>query len=344
MKIKKTFGVLSVRIAFALAVFAAPCHAVNRVFLLGGQSNMVGQGINSELVPPYSEAQNDVNYWVSGGWVPLAPGFGNNSASFGPEVAFGRAIKDALPDDTIYLVKYAVNGTALFNDWKPTTGPQYIGFMDTVNAALSNLVASGIDYEISGMLWMQGESDAYEGQAASYETNLVAFVTDMRAQFNTPKMPFAIARVRDYYGGTLPPVVGDQTDPTQADVVRAAQVAVAGYTPYSSWFDTDGYQMVNSGHYGTQGQLDLGRDFATATLAYIPSVLRIGAAGPDLVLRWDSREGAVYTLLGSEDLAADPVVWSVIESNIAATLPNNILTNPLPAASAKFYAVERNAS
>ena len=101
--------------------------------------------------------------------------------------------------------------------------------------------------------------------------------------------------------------------------------------------------MVNSGHYGTQGQLDLGRDFATATLAYIPSVLRIGAAGPDLVLRWDSREGAVYTLLGSEDLAADPVVWSVIESNIAATLPDNILTNPLPAASAKFYAVERNA-
>jgi len=293
---------------------------------------MVGQGINTELVPPYNAAQNDVNYW-DGAWIPLAPGFGNHSYEFGPEVAFGRAIKDALPDDTIYLVKYAVNGTALYNDWNPTNGQQYIGFTNTVNSALSNLETNGINYEISGMLWMQGESDALEDQAASYETNLINFIADIRSQFSTPEMPFIIARVRNYYGGTS----------GQADIVRAAQVTVAESMPYVSWFDTDAYQMVNSGHYGTQGQLDLGNDFVTANLAYIPSVLTISVVGSDLILRWDSRVESTYTLLGSEDLAVDPPVWSIIESNITATLPDNVLTNPLPTAPARYYVIERDA-
>jgi hypothetical protein len=102
------------------------CRAGNRVFLLCGQSNMVGQGSNSELSAPYSATQTDVNFWKNG-WVSLAPGFGNNSSMFGPEVSFGRAIKDAYPSDGLYLIKYAVNGTALYNDWAPppTSGPQY---------------------------------------------------------------------------------------------------------------------------------------------------------------------------------------------------------------------------
>lgn len=312
-----------------------PCHATHRVFLLGGQSNMVGQGINAELVPPYNDTQNDVNYW-NGAWVPLATGFGWHSYEFGPEVAFGRAIKDALPDDTIYLVKYAANGTALYNDWSPTTGAQYIGFMDTVNSALTDLETNGINYEISGMLWMQGESDALEGEASSYETNLLNFITVMRAAFSTPEMPFIIARVRDYYGG-------GGTPPTQADLVRAAQVTVAESTSYVSWFDTDAYQMVNSGHYGTQGQLDMGNDFATANLAYIPSVLKINVVDSDLVFRWDSRAESTYTLFGSGDLAADPPIWSIIESNIIATLPDTVLTNPLSTAPARYYVIERDA-
>jgi len=325
----------------------APCHAINRVFLLGGQSNMVGRGLTAELVSPYDAAQNDVNYWFSGFWVSLSPGFGYDSGAFGPEVAFGRAIKDALPNDTIYLVKYAKNGTALYNGWKPTDGDEYIAFMNTVNPALANLTANGINYEISGMLWMQGESDAYEGQAASYETNLVNFIADMRTQFNTPEMPFIIARVLTYYGGdTIPLYSGTQTDPNQAEVVRAAQVTVAESTPYASWFDTDAYQIaIMLGHYGTQGQLDLGNDFATAILAYIPlpPSVKIDIAESIIVLSWNSTTGATYTVRRNGDLGQEPSSWSLVVGGIPASPPENAITIPLPVASSMFYVVERNA-
>jgi hypothetical protein len=251
--------------AFEDAVVSPPPPATagrTRVFLLAGQSNMQGLGYNSELTPPYDAPQTDVSYWSGGTWVDLAPGFGYQGDMFGPEVSFGRAIKDALTVDTIHLVKYAVSGTALYNDWAPPSGPQYTGFMNTANAALANLDAAGVDYEIAGILWMQGESDAHENQAASYETNLRNFIADMRVRFSDPDLPFIVARVRDYFGGAS----------GQAAIVRAAQVAVADTTAGVEWFDTDTYPLstAHPGHYDTQGQLSLGLDFADTYLATGP--------------------------------------------------------------------------
>lgn len=233
---------------------------------------MVGLGVSSELTPPYDVPQEDVKFW-NDGWVPLSPGFGNKSDNFGPEVSFGRAIKEALPEDTIYLVKYGSNGKALYNDFKPYIGRHYLKMMDTFRAALANLDEAGIDYEISGMLWMQGESDAYESQAVAYEANLIRFIEVMRKEFDAPEMPFIIARVLNYFGGIEPPKIGEQSEPTQAYIVRTTQVRVAENTAFTAWFDTDDYAVVDPisdrGHYGTQGQLDLGKDFASAVLEFV---------------------------------------------------------------------------
>lgn len=255
--------------AFLLPVIS---HATNRVFLLGGQSNMVGMGVSSELEAPYNAPQDDVTIW-NNGWVPLSSDFDNRPNHFGPELSFGRTIKEALPDDTIYLVKYGSNGKALYDDFKPYTGRYYMEMMKTFRAALANLDDAGIEYEISGMLWMQGESDAYESEAFGYEANLTSFIEVMRKEFSTPEMPFILGRVLNYFGGMRPPKIGEQTDPAQASIVRASQVRVAERTPNVAWIDTDGYAVVdpasNPGHYGTQGLLDMGKDFASAALDLI---------------------------------------------------------------------------
>jgi len=220
-----------------------------KVFLLGGQSNMAGQIYKGGLKPPYSEAFPEVMIWhyKRGKWMSLAP-----AHRVGPEIAFGHAIAKALPDDNIRLVKYAINGTALYKQWAPTTGPMYIGFMKAAKGALADLESKRIPYEIAGMLWLQGESDAVDKKGAEYEKNLSAFIKLMRNEFKTPDMPFIIARVRNFYGKGA-----------QAKMVRKAQQALAKKMKNVAWFDTDDLNpLINGGHYNLQNTIILGNRFA----------------------------------------------------------------------------------
>lgn len=231
-----------------------------RVFFMAGQSNMLGYGISSELTAPYNEDFPAVRYWNGANWVNLRTGFGR-ATDFGPEIYFGHTLNEALPTDTIYLVKFAVGGTSLWNHWKPNTGVWHTEFVSRATGALARLEADGVNYEVSAMLWMQGESDADENRGAFYEANLRGFITDMRTRFGISDLPFYLGRVRDYYGTAV-----------QSSLVRNAQVAVADSTNYVEWFDTDVFgDLIEGGHYDTDGQAQMGTTFANIYLASGPS-------------------------------------------------------------------------
>ena len=229
-----------------------------KVFLLGGQSNMVGIAPASELKPPYDKPPANVTVWSprEQKWVPLSPEVVNSRGLFGPEISFGHAIAAALPGEDVRLVKYAASGTALYNDWAPTDGKQYQRFMVTVKPALANLEAAGTKYEVAGMMWLQGESDAAERKGDTYEANLTAFIAHMREQFAAPEMPFIIARVLNEYGRKS----------GHATLVRDAQVKVAADTQNVECFDTDDLPPMhpknNRGHYNGVGLIEIGKRFA----------------------------------------------------------------------------------
>ena len=226
-----------------------------KIFFLCGQSNMLGGDKATKLKPPYSEPLPKIKIWKSKGeqWLPLGPKAVNYKGRFGPEISFGHALAKAFPDEDIRLVKYAVGGTALHDDWSPTAkGRQYTGFMKAAKSALAELTASGTKYEVAGMLWLQGESDAGEKKADRYEDNLTKFIAHMRTAFKTPDMPFIIARVRSHYGGKT----------GQAKIVRDAQVKVGDTVKFAGWFDTDDCSMVNAGHYDAAGLIEIGKRFA----------------------------------------------------------------------------------
>ena len=218
---------------------------------------MVGEGGNAaDLKAPYNVPFPEIKIWQAktNQWSALAP-----ASQFGPELSFGHAMAKAFPNDDIRLVKYAANGTALYNDWAPTTGAQYVAFMDTVKGALADLDAGNVKYDIAGMLWLQGESDAKEYKGKDYKNNLLAFIEHIRAKFKTPEMPFIIARVRDFYGKGA-----------QAGMVRDAQESVAQSTKYVAWFDTDDCgQLIKGGHYGSAGLIEIGNRFASQYVAMV---------------------------------------------------------------------------
>lgn len=254
---------------FGLVLAGMPATAANKVFLLGGQSNMVGVGVTSELVGPlakYSGPQTGVYFWIGGttGWAPLQAGQ-STPGRFGPEMAFGYAMHNAFPRDTIYLVKYAVSGSMLADNpanpahesgtWAPNASriptQLYPAFKATVDAALANL--TGKNPVIAGMLWMQGESDAYlTADAAAYKDNLTRLIKTVRTAFNAPNMMFVIAQITTAYGS-----------PSDNALVQAAQAAIPGKIAHAAWFPTHDLQRLpNDGHYATQGQIDLGLRFA----------------------------------------------------------------------------------
>ena len=248
-------AICTIVITMCLALATRPATAATKVFLLGGQSNMGGNGVVAELLSPYSLPQPAVKFWNNNStdWVALQGGFGNSPANFGPEVTFGYTLHTLFPNDDIYLVKYGITSTSLAVNWNPDgTGASYNTFKTTAKTAIQNLVADGKSPVIAGMIWMQGEEDTYtEATATAYHANLTDFITTVRSDFATPDMKFVVGRILS------------STGPAAYNaLVQNAQMTVPGEVGHASWINTDDLQIGNVGHYGTQGQIDLGVRFA----------------------------------------------------------------------------------
>jgi len=247
-------------LAAAVLLLAIQAHADHvKVFLLGGQSNMVGNfTLSSELPAALQDPQADVLYYP-GALTTLRPGFG---LEFGPEVSFGRSVADAFPAETFCLIQRAVNGSSLLVSWNPATGTSYAAFRTRVESGLAALTAAGHSYEIVGMLWTQGEAEAANGTTTpTYQAALNEFIADVRSRYG-PNLPFFVSRLSS--GQTSIPANGLST-------IRAAQEAVATNDPHTYLVDTDAITLGSDNvHFSSAGQVSLGQAFG---LAYADSVV-----------------------------------------------------------------------
>jgi len=198
-----------------------------KVFLLMGQSNMNGRGnidvLKSKLTkdlpdkypPSLVEMRDDV--WITGANgngisnqmsnVRLEPGFAQFKY-FGPELAFGHAMGDHF-DEKVLLIKIFGGGTPLATHWTspgaakrtnrqgPLKGRRagFQGAFHKTKEALDSLAtliegyAPKQGYQIMGVVWVHGNADGGR-YAKEYEDNLTDFITDLRALFGLPGLPF----------------------------------------------------------------------------------------------------------------------------------------------------------
>ncbi len=237
-----------------------------RVYILAGQSNMVGVGANSALTSQYTAPLDVVQIYASNrpGWKDLAPGFGASTSYIGPELGFGHAMLDGLDGEPILLIKHAVGGTNLAAQWNPDTpGPQYATLLNTVNAAMSSLQGQYLP-RYAGFLWMQGEADAQDAtMAPEYADNIENFIEQVRIDFGDPNLPFALGRIAP--NETYWPV-----SEGLGELVRNAQAAAAANIDHAYMIDTDDLTMnADNVHYDTAGLLEMGRRFANAMMVDI---------------------------------------------------------------------------
>ena len=277
--------VLTPAVAGLIALTAGQTHAQTHyeLVLLGGQSNMSGSGSSPTGLPTspvnLQQPQDDVFFFYrqngQGNAVQttLRPGSGKNG-DFGPEVTFGRTVADALPGVNLGLIKHAQGGTSLADDWDPTTGNTYQNFKQTVSDALSAITTNGDTYEITAMLWTQGESDGLENKHAQYQANLTAFIADVRSEYGSD-LPFFLSQISI-----------NQTAVSNLAAIRGAQSAVALADPDTYLIDTDSFS-TGTIHFDANGQIALGEAYADAYLAVVPepgSLVLMGLGGL-LVLR-----------------------------------------------------------
>jgi len=238
----------------AVVLSALPLRAGQpvKVFILAGQSNMVGAG-RVEGDPARNEGQGSLSYLAekdpkykhlktgSGKWVErddvsiwfldrkgeLAPGFGSNGGTIGPELGFGNVVGDAC-DAPVLLIKTAWGGKSLAVDFRPpssggTVGPFYTEMFTHVKAVLENLKKEfpryKDGYEIAGFGWHQGWNDGCDmGMSQEYEENLGNLIRDVRKELGVENLPFVIAD--SGFGGK-----GETND--RRLMIRAAQAAPA---------------------------------------------------------------------------------------------------------------------
>ncbi|HVT86813.1 MAG TPA: sialate O-acetylesterase [Chitinophagaceae bacterium] len=192
--------------AFIFPIFSVAQQPV-KVFILAGQSNMVGHGevyananrraigsleyeVDHDQAGLYKNVVDKNGNWKvrPDVWVrfdreeqglkkgDLSVGYGATDKEIGPEFQFGNVMGDYFPEQVL-LIKTAWGGKSLGVDFRPpgsggTAGIFYKKMIEDVHTALNNLPSEfpaykGQGYELAGFVWNQGWNDA--GDSALYK-------------------------------------------------------------------------------------------------------------------------------------------------------------------------------
>lgn len=260
---------------------------------------MDGYGRNSEL--PDSLITEFQKVWIfhgnptpdekenggMGKWDVLKPGHGvgfssdriNNNLSdrFGIELSFAKKLQELYPNEKIALIKYSRGGSSIDSlaagqygswevDYTGTNGiNQYDNFLVTIKEALStnDINDDGKEDLIipSGIIWMQGESDAAHTEeiANRYYSNLKRLMDLIRASLHTDDLPVVLGKISDSWNNKDGKVwvYGELVQYAQEKYAKTDKnAAIVRSTRY--------YKYSDPAHYDSNGYIDLGEKFADA--------------------------------------------------------------------------------
>ncbi|WP_437682194.1 sialate O-acetylesterase [Sorangium sp. So ce131] len=270
------------RIALAAGVLSlstpAPAQPV-KVFVLAGQSNMVGYGVGAEL-PAELESQPDVWYdhynpdareggiyaaATSDDWGPLEPK--GEAHRYGPEITFGRAMAEAYPQHRIAIVKMAQGGTNIVGHWGRGLAPDpealyksqlyhaLLGALDSATYAGDNALlypgeATRLDRALA-RLQAEGHEHEIAGLIWMQGENEAAWAggldygDTLRGFITALRQDLGLPELRVVLGRVSDNLYPANGGPVAAgremyiDAVRAAQVEIAEADPHIAWVDTD---------------------------------------------------------------------------------------------------------
>lgn len=196
------------------------------IVILAGQSNAEGHTYVSELkkrISPdvyrlyESKLSTKIKYncdqsrnkseWFEN--VKLGQGF--NSSRFGPEIGMAATFENADLERDLYIFKYTVGATSIYNDWKsPKSGNQgrlYNSFIIDLMETLGGLEEEGYIPHVKAICWMQGEADSQNTTSTAkyqeYEKNLFDDINEVICDYvDDESINIVDAYISDYSAWT----------------------------------------------------------------------------------------------------------------------------------------------
>lgn len=224
-------------------VISMALSAKTHIYLLAGQSNMMGKTQTQELPAFYRQTPKNVHFYYQGRKRQLA-----DDVYFGPEVAFAHEVAKALPNDQHIIIKYVASGSYI-REWSPTQ-PLYQGLLRQITLLKLPDALSTID----AIVWMQGESDCRSVQLAQqYGQRLNQFITKLRRDLKSPNSLFIM-------GGVSPQNKGFPA----IEQVRVQQQKVHQTVTNTRYIETNDLPTFDNTHFNTAGLIELGKRFAAA--------------------------------------------------------------------------------
>lgn len=271
------------------------------VYLIGGQSNAVGFGMDNDREVQNSDSryrtgfENVLYFSTQERWngsrfdtefVPVKIGYGVSTDRSGAEIGIASALGDN--GEMNAVIKCAWGATYLYPDYQANiskthgtwTSPSYIEdkdvdtstnkligrmyswFEQTLAKGISKLIEDGYTPIIKGMWWMQGESEmSNPHHAGAYKELLTYLINDVRDTVST-------ITDDDYYD--MPFVMGlpkfnniNGYTPPHQDTVRNAMIEVCteGEVVNADYVDCMPLFQHDDWHFDAAGQKYLGEQF-----------------------------------------------------------------------------------
>ena len=185
-----------------------------------GHTKCLKRSFTDEKIEEYFNGYNNIkiNYYShdkkSDGFTVTAKGCTEiHKDAIGPELGIAEYLNNKFPDEEFYIAKFAIGGASLKRDFlSPSSGGYsevgnfkkdfenfvkaylsgeslkagwcYNGLVSVVGDSIKYLKEKGMEPEIIGFCWMQGEADATaEKNAAAYIDRYDALLRDIRSTF-----------------------------------------------------------------------------------------------------------------------------------------------------------------
>jgi hypothetical protein len=271
------------------------CIGVGDVWIIAGQSNSAGYGRG-----PYNDSPElGLHLFRNSGQWSLATHPMNDStdtlhsvnrenanSSHSPYLHFGRVMKSAL-GYPIGLVQTALGGSPL-SRWNPRQHD------DPAKADLfTNMVAcvQAAGGAAKGVLWYQGESDANDNEAGSYQQRFIDAVQAWRAALNNPVLAVITVQINR----VLPRIADEERSHRAWTVVREAQRQVPKTLAGVAVVPALDLPLSDLIHTSAGGNLVLADRMARAALGMVHG-REIVYGAPDIESATKSGDGCSVTL------------------------------------------------